>query len=287
MQRFGDESLVKSLTNYSGATDWLSNLRSLCGDRWSLDGRQLAHARQVGIIDKLPRMTEDEVDDLNKGDVFLKVLAVVQIMWLCIQLITRLSRKLPTTQLEVVTLAFAITSIFTYALLYNRPKDVHTVREVCAIRFQTPVELARLAGMGPSVYSADIGLSDVSIPNNAIPADTEDPFRHSVTAILVVFGGLHLLAWNYEFPTHVERILWRASAIVTLATMPLLFITRLINNHLKFDPHQNVSYGFSLIAVSLFVAARAFILVEIIRSLAFQPPETFRTTWAANFPHVG
>jgi hypothetical protein len=288
MQQFGDESLANLFLD-ALPSHWLANLRALCGDRWSLDGSQLAHARKLGIIEKLPRITEDQIDDLNKGDVFLKVLAVVQIMWLCIQLITRLSRRLPTTQLEVVTLAFAVTSIITYALFYSRPKDVQTVREVYAIRDPTPAELARLATLGPDTMLNS--RSDISIPNTSTHSRTENHLSACAAAMLVVFGGIHLLAWNYEFPTPVERRLWQASAIVTLAAFPLIGILAVIGENIWFSSHYNsfvLAVGpLVIILIALFIAARAFILVEVVRSLAFQPPETFRTTWAANVPHVG
>jgi hypothetical protein len=283
MQQFGGESLANAFLG-AHLGDWVTNLRALCGDRWSLDANQLALARKRGIIDELPCITEDEIDDLSKGDLFLKVLAVFQILWLCIQLITRLSRKLPATQLEVVTFAFAVTSIVTYGLLLSRPKDVQTVREVYAVRDPTPVELTQLAATGPSYPLTSH--RDVSISNDAFTLGVWVYFYPSVIAILVVFGGLHLLAWNYEFPTHVEKILWRASAIVTLAAMPSMYIITLGAD--KFAQDDNIWFGIALvISMGLFVAARAFILVEIVRSLAFQPPETFRTTWAANVPHVG
>jgi hypothetical protein len=287
MEEYGDESLANAFLKVEPG-HWLANLRALCGDRWSVNGSQLAYARRLGIIYELPYMTEDEIEDLNKGDMFLKVLAVFQIMWLCIQLITRLSRKLPATQLEVVTFAFAVTSIITYVLLLSRPKDVQTVREVYAVRYPTPVELTQLAASGPSYYSMARG--DVSIPNNAAPRGTRGELSLSIMAILVVFGGLHLLAWNYEFPTHVERILWRVSAMITLAAMPLLYIATgdHIPEHCTFGLRRNDwPATANVILIGLFVAARAFILVEIVRSLAFQPPETFRTTWATNVPHVG
>jgi hypothetical protein len=205
MQQFVDESLANAFLGVE-CEDWVTNLRALCGDRWSLDASQLALARERGIIDELPCITEDEIDDLSKGDLFLKVLPVFQIMWLCIQLITRLSRKLPATQLEVVTFAFAVTSIITYGLLLSRPKDVQTVREVYAVRDPTPVELTQLAATGPAYLFTS--RREVSISNDAVALDVNVYFGWSVTAILVVFGGLHLLAWNYEFPTHVEKILW-------------------------------------------------------------------------------
>jgi len=261
---------------------WVPNLRALCGDRWSLDAKQLALARQLLIIDKLPLMTEDEIDDLNKGDVLFKCLAVSQILWLCIQLVTRVSRNLPTTQLEIVTLAFAVISIVTYVLLYSRPKDVQTTREMHAARYPTPTELTRVAAAGPVTIGSR--RRDFSIPNNVNPSD--DPhFFEITTGALIVFGGLHLLAWNYEFPTPVERRLWQASAIVTMATVPTMELFDRAIECASFDGRiANILHS---ILLCMLVAARLFILVEIIRSLAFQPSETFRTTWAANVPHVG
>jgi hypothetical protein len=99
---------------------------------------------------------------------------------------------------------------------------------------------------------------------------------------------MHLLAWNYEFPTPVERRLWQASAIVTLATLPLFVLVGFVFAHRMFVSFSGYLVGLvSLILAVVFIAARLSILVEVVRSLAFQPPETFRTTWAANVPHVG
>jgi hypothetical protein len=259
---------------------WLPNLRALCGDRWSLDAKQLALARRLHIIDKLPHMTEDEIDDLNKGNILFKLLSVSQILWLCIQLITRVSRKLPTTQLEIVTLAFAVISIITYVLLYSRPKDVQTTREMHAARYPTPTELTRIAAAGPATFGFP-GRRDFSIPNDVDHVDDTSYWLMSITVALIVFGGLHLLAWNYEFPTPIERRLWQASAIVTIATMPTEWL------FFKATKSTWLVTLVSSILLFMFVAARLFILVEVVRSLAFQSPETFRTTWAANVPHVG
>jgi hypothetical protein len=71
--------------------------------------------------------------------------------------------------------------------------------------------------------------------------------------------------------------------------MPLIGVLDFWRNSKWVKWHLNGKiYGAALaLSVVLFVAARAFILVEIVRSLGFQPPETFRTTWAANVPHAG
>jgi hypothetical protein len=267
---------------------WLGELRYLCGDRWILDANQLALTRRLGIIDKLPRITEDEINDLNKGDVVVKLLAVSQISWLCVQLITRLSQNMPITQLELVTLSFAVCSIVTYGLFYNRPKDVQTIRETLAVRNPNPVEMARIASMGPEYWL--IPRQNASMPNNTIHMTSGPHFFFGSMFALAVFGGLHLLAWNQEFPTQAERRLWQASALVTIAVMPLALLMLwppFLPTVLARINQTKYEALLAYVCLAPFFAARTFVLVEAVRSLAFQPPETFRTTWAANVPHVG
>ncbi|THU93810.1 hypothetical protein K435DRAFT_861186 [Dendrothele bispora CBS 962.96] len=46
-----------------------------------------------------------------------------------------------------------------------------------------------------------------------------DPFRLYLTVVFLflVFGGIHCVPWNFTFPTHTERILWRISAVTVTA----------------------------------------------------------------------
>ena len=39
--------------------------------------------------------------------------------------------------------------------------------------------------------------------------------------IAIGFGGIHCLAWSFEFPSHLERLLWR-SASLTITCAPVL-----------------------------------------------------------------
>lgn len=217
MQCLDDEAMTKALLSMPPSI-WLTNLRALCGDRWSLDAKQLLLARRLGIIDKLPSMTEGEIEDLNKSDMLLKIVAVLQILWLCVQLCTRLSHRIPTTQLEVVTLAFAVCSIFTYLLFLSRPKDVHTVQGIDASRYPTPSEILQIAVIGPGISGC--WRQDVAIPNNSIHRTGGLHFPWSTCILIFIFGALHLISWKYNFPTETEKILWRASIVVTITAMP-------------------------------------------------------------------
>ena len=60
-----------------------------------------------GRID-LPTIDEDEIQDRSKGDGISKSLVIVQTLWFIAQCITRGVEGLLVTELELVTLAFAV-----------------------------------------------------------------------------------------------------------------------------------------------------------------------------------
>jgi len=129
---------------------WCTNLSSLEGDLWVLDARQLLLARKLGIIDKLPAMDNDDLGDCNKGDSFIKSIAMAQILWFIIQLIARLLNRLPTTQLEIMTLSFTVCTGITYGFLLSKSKDVaYSVILPASRRPNSAQELMRIAVLGP------------------------------------------------------------------------------------------------------------------------------------------
>jgi hypothetical protein len=40
--------------------------------------------------------------------------------------------------------------------------------------------------------------------------------------VMAVFGGIHCIAWSFDFPSHNEQLLWRISSI-TITGIPLAF----------------------------------------------------------------
>jgi hypothetical protein len=41
---------------------------------------------------------------------------------------------------------------------------------------------------------------------------------------LLLFGAVHCVAWNFEFPTELEMIFWRLSSIVTAVVLPVTWL---------------------------------------------------------------
>ena len=118
-----------------------------------------------------------------------------------------------------------------------------------------------------------------------------------------IFGAMHLIAWQFHFPSHVEQLLWRIGSL-TITALPLVFFTLVLcafiwyildKLHEEFGirfPDLNISIPRNLITVvgymlgcivaflggaSLvgYMLARLLLLTEAIVLLRQQPENAF------------
>ena len=111
----------------------------------------------------------------------------------------------------------------------------------------------------------------------------------------ILFGGLHCLAWDLDFPTPIEKTLWHVCSIMIVA-LPVAAIVPL-SIWMRLNPRdkapkegwvRSAVAGLILVGLILpYVVARLFILVEVFRTLFYLPPEAFIETWSGVFPHWG
>lgn len=80
----------------------------------------LLHNRKIIF----PAISKDEIMDRSKSDVLAKVLALVQTTWFIAQVISRAVQHLPSTQLEITTVAFAFLNVLIYMLWWNKPQNI-------------------------------------------------------------------------------------------------------------------------------------------------------------------
>ena len=74
-------------------------------------------------------LTEDEIKDKSHADFISKAIAVIQTTWFIMQVIARAVDGLAITELEIITVGFAILNFGTYFLWWNKPLRVrHPVR---------------------------------------------------------------------------------------------------------------------------------------------------------------
>lgn len=88
------------------------------------NANQLYALRSQGIIQRLPQVSLKEIEDKSKSDAFIKGIAVLQVLWLVVQVIARGAKGLPVSQLEIAVLAFAACACLTYAFSWAKPQNV-------------------------------------------------------------------------------------------------------------------------------------------------------------------
>ena len=71
-----------------------------------------------------PTITEEEIKDRSKADGLAKGIAILQTTWFIAQCISRITQGLITTEVELITVAFAALNGILYFLWWNKPLDV-------------------------------------------------------------------------------------------------------------------------------------------------------------------
>jgi hypothetical protein len=71
-----------------------------------------------------PRISKAEIEDKSKGDALSKGFVVMQISWFVTQCMARGVQRLPITELELVTVAFAVLNLVIYILWWEKPLNV-------------------------------------------------------------------------------------------------------------------------------------------------------------------
>lgn len=266
----------------------------------------LVQMRRYGAIQRLPEIKEKEIWDKSKGDAFVKGIALVQVVWLIVQVISRAAKSLPISQLEIAVLAYSACAVLTYVLLWYKPQNVGTPTYA-----KEP-----LRGIGHRftsqaytwfLYTLPLPGSGLVDDSSTIPNDALYPYRpfgatmgyfsYLCTGLVIggtIFGALHCLAWGFQFPSQLDTVLWRVSAIICTVSLPayhacflrwVFFETNSggIRDCLE-DSCGLLAKGLMACLMLAYVFARFCLLVLVFRSLFYLPPEAFLSTWSWQVP---
>ncbi|KAF2398886.1 hypothetical protein EJ06DRAFT_479696 [Trichodelitschia bisporula] len=288
------------------------NLAALQGNVWILDARQLFIARKTGIISSLPALREADIQDRTKSDGAVKLLALTQIAWLILQVIMRSKEHHPSTQLEITTIAFSACAFLTYLLSFAVPQDISQPVTLQAARYPTPAEALLLANQGPAPWFDGVVLERWSwgrrgywMPDTALHYVGSDlmgvklhrfgPFWGGSAVGGLVLGAVHAVAWQMVFPSDWERMAWRIAAISTAAIPPVYAVVQSMSAAVFMGIAAAVTWIYvstwyttlTFVSTVAYFGVRLFVLVEVVRSMAFLPPGAFVANWSANIPHLG
>ncbi|KAK7015120.1 hypothetical protein VNI00_019218, partial [Paramarasmius palmivorus] len=322
------------------------------------------------------KITEEEImENLSHSDPITKIIAVIQTAWFLLQIGARASQGLAITELEIVTVGFAVLNFGTYFLWWNKPLRVrHPVRvywrhqvplvaeqnacnqetahiwdKICAISFWIWVKFLETIIKGiksliavfnflsgsPIAYYFEMNKETlpkmnwvtitriVSLPflvalrlifvstmvildgrgeDMAFVLDSSrlqgDPILLYVLVYVLttLFGAIHCVPWNFQFPTQTEQLFWRISAgglvvLPTGAAVMTVILTELmkrcgegIEDFLRWII---IITGMLLLPIAYFVA-RVILMVLALMELRDLPPSAYQTVqWTTFIPHIG
>lgn len=292
------------------------------GNLAPVDGATLAKLIERGYIIARPPLTDTEIMDKSKDDVFSKTIAIGQILYFSIDFLARIIQSTPTSQLELGVASTALYSVISYILGWWKPKSIETPTVIelrqtshgdangSQLGADESSDVATLLDGVPGrrLRSSGPHVRDVVTKGSLPPMDGKlgsylRVLRHSeaddeslpmVMCCLLVSippGAIHVAGWNFPFPSVADTWLWRSSSIAATAAGPAI-IGLLIVAVLLDDVSEAIS-SFSAIVFTLtltltYVVARVILVVLMIRLLFYLPPQAFHaTSWSMSIPHIG
>ncbi|KAL8646207.1 MAG: hypothetical protein Q9210_006268 [Variospora velana] len=203
-----------------------------------LNAPQLLFLISKGYVD-YPAEDETDIEDRNKRDGLARLLTVGQILVFLIKSIVRASRHIHITSLEVTTLAFIFAMILASWFWKDKPQDINVpiILKQAGIIFRedyvyTPLDflndeewfinMAWTRGR-KFLRKASLGLfwnDNQTRPVRKLRSDYIPSFSLPLMVIcehlVIAYSAIFAAGWNIEFPTQVERLLWRITTMYML-----------------------------------------------------------------------
>lgn len=290
-----------------------------------LNRKALALAIHCELLPQEPLISKQEVLDHSKAGAFAKILAIWQIVWFLVDIVTRLARHLLIAQLEVGVAGFAMLALAIYGLYFSKPKGVNIGTRVS---FNIPEDPETCRSLR-SQYEA-LELTSFTVLKET---EKDEERKHSLelakllrdetdrltsqnqhlrrefasqiamdkydyrlfsavgasmtfAGILAVpFGAVHVAAWHANFPTMIDQWLWRISSLVSMLVLILAFPSHRILVVIG-APYMYRASAL-LLLFTLYAIARVILIVEMMRCMLYLPPQAYVTSWTTNVPHLG
>ena len=117
-----------------------------------------------------------------------------------------------------------------------------------------------------------------SVPTFYAPSSPNDILATLIgLCVGILFGGIHCVAWYFDFPSNAEEYIWRTSA-VTITSIPLIFFLIVENVRLQitdacFQDFSSLRILTVYASIVFYCISRAALVVLPILSLRCLPPE--------------
>jgi hypothetical protein len=242
---------------------------------------QVRNLVEAGLLELPP---EDDIKDKSKCDWVSKSVTLLQVTWFVAQLIARTCQKLPVTTLELFTAGIVVCTLATYIAWWNKPSNVK-----CPHTFEAEMSISQLQQHGIYGYPGYQSLL-ISLHWEGRTDWKQGGLFSAIVCLVAVlpFAACHLVAWNFEFSTWTERLLWRIAS-VSCAGLPIVSLVMGLHSNLtplRWNGHYWVQLA-ALFPLGLYILVRTYLLVEIFVGLRSVPADVYRNVnWSTYIPHI-
>lgn len=160
---YSEEQVRNSTSHHLRYINWNIITPELTDSTIALNSAQLCVFLNIRLISDLGGMSEKDIKDKSKGDLFVKGVSFLQILWLVIQLINRKIRDLPSTQLEIATLSYSLCTLLTYLLWWKKPQDVRVPTRLAATRKLRPSDRSILYHLSARTFFRSVFLNNYEL----------------------------------------------------------------------------------------------------------------------------
>ncbi|KAJ7890845.1 hypothetical protein B0H14DRAFT_3700399 [Mycena olivaceomarginata] len=254
----------------------------------------------------IKNIKEEDIADKSERDAFSKGVALVQGLWFTIQCLARVTQRLPVTELEVATLAFAVIDVFIWLLWWGKPLNVQRPIPVGPAFEAEEAEpetqhlglLTTFFGLLNGEYSEVNPVSSASVPTFwSMDNDGESVYNPNMLFVIeclvgTVFGTIHWAAWKTDFPSAAEMRMWRSSALLVTAIPGVLGCSLVayefaVNDSIAETVFTAIAAFIAVPGIPIYILSRLVLIIVSFTTLRALPPGAFiDVDWSIYIPHV-
>lgn len=265
----------KGVRDVGGETLTPTRLVELAEQQHCMEKKKLVVHGSSGIrMEMLP--SGDAIDSRSKKTWFEKMLAGLQALWFCANIISRLASGYTVTLLEDMTIAYTFCALIASMAWLRCPQDIEDPFEVDLDAADDSVIAAAECGYPPG-RDSDSGRGS---SESRCPVTESDGFMMGIVCVLLcLLAAIHIAEWEYPFPSVAEAWIWRCCSI---ATLPIGLLILFYGDRCR-SKHWSMTWtgpGYVLVRLALLtVAATSFRRMPL---SVFDTPD-----WSDYWAHIG
>ena len=209
-----------------------------------VNSSQVLYLLKKGVIE-YPTVTKEAIRDKNKSDSLLRLITIVQVLWLLITTCCRAAQGLAISCLEITALAYLPCTLCTVFVWRKKGADV---MDSCIL--ETSMTILEIVQSDPKFGQVQSTLTPLDfvdrqewessllwshyqnilrhsgitlflrepypvkrLPNAGLRTPIKGRFFWFAIFITLAYCGVMFIPWDFSFPTRTEQLIWRYSAV--------------------------------------------------------------------------